>query len=78
MKIGILTLPLHNNYGGILQAFALQTILKRMGHDAVVIDKSREIKLPILSFSRYFLYFKLLAHKVLVDRNTTFFGGLQA
>ena len=73
MKIGILTLPLHNNYGGILQAYALQTILKRMGHDAVVIDKSREIKLPIISFSRYFLYFKLLAHKVLVDRNTTIF-----
>lgn len=73
MKIGILTLPLHNNYGGILQAYALQTVLKRMGHDAVVIDKSREIKLPILSLSRYFLYFKLLAHKVLVDRNTTIF-----
>ena len=73
MKIGIITLPLHNNYGGILQAYALQTVLKRMGHDAVVIDKSREIKLPILSFSRYFLYFKLLAHKVLVDRNTTIF-----
>ena len=73
MKIGILTLPLHNNYGGILQAYALQTVLKRMGHDAVVIDKSREIKLPILSFSRYFLYFKLLAHKVLVNRNTTIF-----
>ena len=73
MKIGIITLPLHNNYGGILQAYALQTVLKRMGHDAVVIDKSREIKLPIISFSRYFLYFKLLAHKVLVDRNTTIF-----
>ncbi len=73
MKIGILTLPLHNNYGGILQAYALQIVLKRMGHDAMVIDKSREIKLPILSFSRYFLYFKLLAHKVLVDRNTTIF-----
>ena len=25
MKIGILTLPLHTNYGGILQAYALQT-----------------------------------------------------
>ncbi len=73
MKIGILTLSPRNNYGGILQAYALQTVLKRMGHDAVVIDKSREIKLPILSFSRYFLYFKLLAHKVLVDRNTTIF-----
>ena len=34
MKIAILTLPLHTNYGGILQAYALQTILNRMGHDA--------------------------------------------
>ena len=30
MKIGILTLPLHTNYGGILQAYALQTVLGRM------------------------------------------------
>lgn len=33
MRIGILTLPLHTNYGGILQAYALQTILERMGHE---------------------------------------------
>ena len=36
MKIGILTLPLHTNYGGILQAYALQTVLERMGHDVLV------------------------------------------
>ena len=29
MRIGILTLPLHTNYGGILQAYALQTVLER-------------------------------------------------
>ena len=34
MKIAILTLPLHTNYGGILQAYALQTVLERMGHEA--------------------------------------------
>ncbi len=33
MKIAILTLPLHINYGGILQAYALQTVLERMGHE---------------------------------------------
>lgn len=33
MKIGILTLPLSYNYGGILQAYALQTVLERMGHE---------------------------------------------
>lgn len=39
MKIGILTHPLKNNYGGLLQAYALQTVLKRMGHDAIVLDR---------------------------------------
>ena len=38
MKIGILTLPLHTNYGGILQAYALQRVLQDMGHDVVLLD----------------------------------------
>ena len=36
MRIGILTLPLNTNYGGILQAYSLQTVLERMGHEVVV------------------------------------------
>lgn len=40
MKIGILTLPLHANYGGILQAYALQTVLERMGHDVTLVDRT--------------------------------------
>jgi hypothetical protein len=49
MKIGIITLPLHFNYGGILQAWALQTVLERMGHDArlIVVRKPTQ-KLPVL------------------------------
>ena len=35
MKMLILTQPLHTNYGGLLQAYALQQILKGMGHDVV-------------------------------------------
>lgn len=38
MKIGVLTLPLHTNYGGILQAYALQRVLQDMGHDVVLLD----------------------------------------
>lgn len=41
MKVGILSLTLHTNYGGILQAYALQTILERMGHTVIVLDKDR-------------------------------------
>lgn len=37
MKIGILTLPFNNNYGGYLQAYALMTVLKGMGHDVELI-----------------------------------------
>lgn len=39
MKIAILTLTLHTNYGGILQAYALQTILERMGHEVEVLNR---------------------------------------
>lgn len=38
MKIGILTLPLHTNYGGILQAFALQRTLHRLGHETILVN----------------------------------------
>lgn len=41
MKIAILTLPLHTNYGGILQCYALQTVLERMGHKVRVLSKPR-------------------------------------
>lgn len=37
MKIGILTLPFNNNYGGYMQAYALMTVLKRMGHEPTLI-----------------------------------------
>lgn len=48
MKIGILTLPLHTNYGGILQAYALQTVLERMGHEVCLIEKRRKpMRLPL-------------------------------
>ena len=43
MKIGIVTLPLRTNYGGILQAYALQTVLERAGHQVAVLDDSYRI-----------------------------------
>ena len=39
-------MPLHTNYGGILQAYALQTVLSRMGHNACVIEKE-PLHLPV-------------------------------
>ena len=39
MKIGILTQPLQTNYGGLLQAYALQKTLKAMGHEVWLINR---------------------------------------
>lgn len=55
MRIGILTLPLHENYGGILQAYALQKILEGMGHDTLILDKKRRVELPLLTRYRHYL-----------------------
>lgn len=38
MKIGIVTHPLCNNYGGILQNYALQYVIKKLGHEVKTID----------------------------------------
>jgi len=41
MKVGILTQTLHNNYGGLLQNYALQQTLIRQGHTPCTIDHTR-------------------------------------
>ena len=46
MKIAIITLPLIANYGGILQNYALQTVLKRMGHTVETITLPWELQQP--------------------------------
>lgn len=56
MRIVILTLPLHTNYGGILQCYALQTMLQRMGHNVKVLSKPRY-------GLRYYLTFPFLVIK---------------
>ncbi len=38
-KVGLLTLPLVDNYGGILQAVALYECLRRLGYDVTLIRK---------------------------------------
>ena len=46
MKIGIVTLQLHTNYGGVLQAFALQRALVSMGNDVEIIQLDEIIPAP--------------------------------
>ena len=68
MKIGVLTLPLHNNFGGILQAYALQQVLNNLGHDTVLIDKSRYVSLGPW-YKKYPIYFKRAIRKYLGREN---------
>lgn len=49
MRICILTQPLQTNYGGLLQTYALQTVLKRMGHEVWTEDR----KYPVSSIKRF-------------------------
>ncbi len=49
MKIFIVTMPLLNNYGGLLQNYALQKILIKLGHQVETIDFIRN---PSSSFLR--------------------------
>lgn len=41
MNIGILTFPLSNNYGCLLQAYALKKALESLGHNVYVLNKKR-------------------------------------
>ena len=69
MKIGVLTLPLHINYGGNLQAYALMTVLKRMGHEVWLINRCSvkpEFWWHVKSITKHFLK-KYLLRKRGVD-----------
>ncbi len=77
MRIGIITQPLANNYGGLLQNYALQTILKRLGHYSITIDQYIYhssilwiIKDLITTALKNFLFF--LLHKPLINSEFMF------
>lgn len=42
MKVGILTLPLHSNFGYLMQAYALQVVVKKLGHQPYTIYTREE------------------------------------
>lgn len=56
MKIGILTVPFNNNYGGYLQSYALMTVLKKMGHKPTLIMRRHNPRnYNIVFFIKYFI-----------------------
>ncbi|MBQ2046706.1 MAG: polysaccharide pyruvyl transferase family protein [Muribaculaceae bacterium] len=54
MRIAILTQPLRANYGGVLQNYALQQILIKLGHEPITIEKD-----PYLHISKLKLFLEL-------------------
>ena len=68
MKVGVITLQLHNNFGGILQAYALQQVLNNLGHDTVLIDKSKYVSLGPW-YKKYPIYFKRTIHKYVMRKD---------
>lgn len=51
MRVGIVTQPLEMNYGGILQNWALQQVLQRMGHAPITIDAYERYSTPHYLFN---------------------------
>lgn len=68
MKIGILTQPLHTNYGGILQAYAVQKLLRDRGHDVITLDTSVKRVALKMSFSQQLYRFMVSTGKFLLGR----------
>lgn len=66
MNVGIVTQPLRNNYGGILQNYALQQVLIKNGHQAFTIDWQFK-RIPrwkiIASYVKVFVLNSFLGHK---------------
>lgn len=75
MKIGILTLPLHTNYGGILQAYALQTVLERMGHEVFVIQ--RPWRQQIVWWKYPLQIIKRCISRYILGRNSSIFSEIK-
>lgn len=70
MRIGIITLTSHTNYGWILQAYALQTVLTRMGHEVNIIEECPRST----SFIRYvYRFVKRMVQKVWKNRKLPLF-----
>ncbi len=63
-KIGVLTLPLRTNYGCLLQAFALMTVLKSCGYNAYLINRRWDNDKQSL----FHKIQKLFYHKIIIKK----------
>ena len=66
MKIGILTLRLFKNYGGILQNYALSRFLQKNGYDVETINIVWSYQLN--GVKKYFVWLKRLVRNMLIGK----------
>ena len=71
MKIGILTIPFNNNYGGYLQSFALMTVIKELGHDVVLINRRPECDTSFFKYVKGFIKYNIIGNKSRVYNRKT-------
>ena len=71
-KIGVLTLPLHKNYGGLLQAYALLVCLKKLDYETVLLNRKPNSSI-IKNFLRSIVYFKRERNIKQAEKNTRYF-----
>lgn len=68
MKIAILTQPLKSNYGCILQAYALQTVLTNLNHKVEVVNRDYAKPTIKVRFKRILRFFHTLFFKFFLGR----------
>lgn len=73
MKIGILTLPPYINIGGILQAYALQSILEHEGHVVSIITPEYSLTIRIKKYIKSLLGIILKKETLSIDSYTKSF-----
>lgn len=60
MRVAVITFPLINNYGGIIQAFAMMKLLEDLGHEPILVNFQSESKLKSITkfiIKKYVLFF---------------------
>lgn len=62
MKVGIITYHRAHNYGAVLQCYALQEIIKELGHDVTIIDYKQPFIEKLYNPSKYIQIRKQIFH----------------
>ena len=75
MNVAILTLPMHNNYGGILQGYALQCALEELGHSVTILNYRKIERPPKVNPIKRLLCRLVYGKKISLMANTPLFPG---